>query len=252
VVATRKESQNNIPGQLIPTVKTPLVKVSEVIVNNVLQVTGIDVTGFNHEITNDFIRHIINNHSDAKSELSRGNLPIKDVDFEKIPDIISRPTYTVFGAKRDGSQKIVYVKNEVDGSSFYFEEILSGKKNKSLRSNTFYKTNRVLDQSQILKTIEKNHKTDISQAVIVGGSGGGHPTYSPLIGATVTNPVARPSNSVSSNSIEKSSVADIFSRDDAGARADRDAVWTRALAILGARAGDRAFVSDFVSDVFYI
>ncbi|MDR0525014.1 MAG: hypothetical protein LBG90_03990 [Spirochaetaceae bacterium] len=79
MVTTRIEWQNNIPGQLILTVKMPLGKVGQAIVDNILQVTGI-----------------------------------------------------------------------------------YGKKNKSFRSNTFYKTNNVLDQNRILNTIAKNHKTDIS------------------------------------------------------------------------------------------
>jgi hypothetical protein len=57
---------------------------------------GIDIDGYEHEVSNYFIRHVIKSHGDEKTEKSRGNLPVLDDDFERIPAIIESPDYTIF------------------------------------------------------------------------------------------------------------------------------------------------------------
>jgi hypothetical protein len=53
----------------------------------------------------------------------------------------------------------------------YFEEILCGKTNKSLRGNTMYKTRKILDKSGIIANIGMNGKTDLSNIKITGMDG---------------------------------------------------------------------------------
>jgi hypothetical protein len=187
---TKKELTNNVPGEHIPLVKIPIKQVDKWMVDKVMEVTGIDITGFQHELSNDVIRHFMKNHGDSKKEIERGNLPLSSSDLENIPDIIGNPDYVVIGAKRYGFDKVIYAKNGTDGTTLYFEELLVGNKNKSLRSNTIYKTNKVLNENDVLDNIKRNAKTDMSNATKITVRGkslssngvrvnGSHPTLHP-------------------------------------------------------------------------
>jgi hypothetical protein len=50
---------------------------------------------------------VIKNHENEKTEASRGNVPIKDEDFEHIPEIIEHPDFVIFGAKRNNEDRII-------------------------------------------------------------------------------------------------------------------------------------------------
>jgi hypothetical protein len=132
---------------------------------------GINIDGYEHEISNYFIRHVIKNHGNAKKEESRGNLPIRDDDFQRIQAIIKKPTYIIFGAKRNNENRIIYAKSLKDGTMLYFEEILAGKGNKSLRGNTMYKTKKILNKEGVIANIRMNGKTDLSKIKITGMDG---------------------------------------------------------------------------------
>jgi hypothetical protein len=132
---------------------------------------GIDIEGYEHEISNYFIHHVIRNHENEKKEASRGNVPIKDEDFEQIPEIIEHPDFVIFGAKRNNEDRIIYVKHIENGTMLYFEEILRGKSNRSLRGRTLYKTKKNLDESEALIHISMNRKTDVSKTKIADMDG---------------------------------------------------------------------------------
>ncbi|GHU02314.1 hypothetical protein FACS1894147_03930 [Spirochaetia bacterium] len=153
-----------------PLQKVKIGKVAPWIVKNAMEV-GIDINGYEHEVSNYFIQHVIKNHANAKKEENRGNLPITDEDFEKIPLIIEKPDYAIFGAKRNNEDRIIYVKGLNNGTMLYFEEILIGDKNKSLRGRTMYKTRKTLDRGGVLANIQMNRKTDMSNIKITGMDG---------------------------------------------------------------------------------
>ncbi|MDR1453558.1 MAG: hypothetical protein LBJ25_06270 [Candidatus Margulisbacteria bacterium] len=110
---------------------------------------GIDIEGYDHEVTSDFYEHI-EKHKNVQEENNRGNIAITDEDIRKIPEIIEQVDYGVFGFRRDNEYRIIYAKHFKDGTSLYFEEILSGKKNKTLRGKTLYKRRGRIDKSNIL------------------------------------------------------------------------------------------------------
>ncbi|MDR3248489.1 MAG: hypothetical protein LBT39_06860 [Treponema sp.] len=168
------EEKEGVKRPQEPLEKIPINPVDPWIIKNAKDV-GINIDGYTHEISNYFIRHVMKTHGNEKTELDRGNIPINDTDFEKIPEIIENPDYVVFGGKRNGIEKIIYVKYAEKGTALYFEEILTGMKNKSLRGNTLYKTRKPLDKDGLLKNIRGAGKTDLSNAKITS-PGGGHPT----------------------------------------------------------------------------
>jgi hypothetical protein len=132
---------------------------------------GVDIEGYEHEISNYFIHHVIKNHGNERAERIRGNVPIMDENFEQIPGIIKHPDWVIFGAKRNHEDRIIYVKYAEKGTILYFEEILRGKSNRSLRGNTMYKTKKTLNRDGILANIRINGKTDLSKIKITGMDG---------------------------------------------------------------------------------
>jgi hypothetical protein len=166
------EGGKNRPQE--PLEKIKIGKVEPWIVQNAKEV-GLDIEGFDHEVSNYFIQHVIKNHGEEKTEVSRGNLPVTDEDIERIPAIIEKPDYAIFGAKRNEGDRIIYVKLLDNGTVLYFEEILTGNKNKSLRGNTMYKTGKVLNEDELVANIGMNGKTDLSN-IKIADMGGSHPT----------------------------------------------------------------------------
>lgn len=82
---------------------------------------------FNHVIDNHAIRHAIKQHG-GESELKRGQVPITDADFERIPDVIENyDNIEVENGKR-GEDNIIYSKSYPDGTTIYIEEKRDGRK----------------------------------------------------------------------------------------------------------------------------
>jgi len=132
---------------------------------------GIDIEGYYHEVSNYFIRHVLKSHGDEKKEIVRGNLPINNRDFMQIPVILEYPDFIIVGAKRNNKDRIIYIKYMENGTMFYFEEILTGKSNKTLRGNTMYKSRKKLDEAGIIANIGMNGKTDTAKIKITGMNG---------------------------------------------------------------------------------
>jgi 2-polyprenyl-3-methyl-5-hydroxy-6-metoxy-1,4-benzoquinol methylase len=141
------------------------------LVDNAKQV-ALDIADYTHEITADFVKHIIKRHTNEGSERERGNVAITDEDIKNIPKIIYNSDYVIFGTKRYGEERIIYVKKVEKGTALYFEEILLGKKNKSLRGVTLFKRKEDLSENKLYAILKSNTKNDVSNAKIVVGDGG--------------------------------------------------------------------------------
>jgi hypothetical protein len=168
-----REEKAGIKKPQEPLVKISIGKVDDWLIKKADD-QGVDIHGYVHEISNYFIRHVIRNHGDEKREIARGNLPVTDDDFQRIPAIIEHPDYIIIGAKRNNEERIIYVKSdekEENGTTLYFEEILRGSTNRSLRGNTMYKTKKTLNQGQVLANIKINGKTDLSDIKIASMDG---------------------------------------------------------------------------------
>jgi len=46
---------------------------------------GLDIEGFEHEITNEFVRHVMKNHGNEKIESARGQIAIRGLILERYP-----------------------------------------------------------------------------------------------------------------------------------------------------------------------
>ena len=130
---------------------------------------GLDITNMYHQITTDFITHTLKSHGEHGSEKRRGNIAITREDFSYIADIVSEPTFVLFGVKRDGQDRIIYVKDLDDGSALYFEEILSGAKNKCLRGKSLSRQKNRITVERLKTILEANRRNDISKMIIAFG-----------------------------------------------------------------------------------
>ena len=84
------------------------------------------------------------------------------------------PDYTIIGIKRDKETLIAYSKKYDDNTVIYYEEVLSGKKSKSLRSKTMFIKIGNMSNKAFLNIAANHAHADLSGAKIVVGAGG-HP-----------------------------------------------------------------------------
>ena len=150
--------------------KVPIGKVEKWLVDGSKEV-GLDIDGYEHEITNEFVTHVMNKHGNEKNEKSRGQVAIKQDDFSKIPEIIKYPDYVIVGIKSLGRDMTAYAKKMPDGTMQYLEEVLAGKRNRSLRGKTMYKRKRETNDKEFFKIISDGDGTDMTNTkVLVHGA----------------------------------------------------------------------------------
>ena len=130
---------------------------------------GIDISGYMHQITTDFMKHTLNNHGDEKSEEQRGNIAITEDDFTNIQSVFEKPDLVVFGLRRKNEDMIIYTKKLEDGTTVYMEEILSSKKNQALRSKTMNKSKNEISIEKLEKILRENKQNDCSKMIITLG-----------------------------------------------------------------------------------
>ncbi|HEV2133803.1 MAG TPA: hypothetical protein VGR47_06025 [Terracidiphilus sp.] len=120
---------------------------------------GLDLAGHSHVIDGSAVRHVLTRHSDRKIELSRGQLPVGDADFEQIPDMVASPDAVVFGTKTRGKRdQVGYIKRQADGSTLHLEEVRTGKKELAAVSMRKYPAARDFDS--IAETLPSNARGD--------------------------------------------------------------------------------------------
>jgi hypothetical protein len=169
---------NHRHGENMPHEKFTIGEANDWIVENVKEATGIDMTGFVRNMTNDFITHVHNHHGNEETEKNRRQTAVKPNDFEAIPIIIESPDYLMVGAKlkaRHGLRDTIIYAKAIDGKTFiYTEEIQPGRRNKALSSSTLFIKNTLLKKKSFYNIIESNKENDLTKAKIIGRVGG-HP-----------------------------------------------------------------------------
>jgi hypothetical protein len=125
---------------------------------------GLNYFALTHEITDHFRNHVMNRHGDPAKH---GTATVTNGDFDRIPAIVKAPDMAIIGASRRGNLCNIYIKIEAGITYLYFDEVLDSKRNKALRSSTFYKVTRPLSLSEVLKNVARNDRTDVSKAKIV-------------------------------------------------------------------------------------
>ena len=84
---------------------------------------GYDVTSTDYILTNDGVKHILDQHGNANAEIKKGNLPITDTVLESLPDVLAHPDSIELGHAegRGDRMGIVFKKNLPDGTAVYIQ-----------------------------------------------------------------------------------------------------------------------------------
>ncbi|GBU28272.1 hypothetical protein R84B8_01830 [Treponema sp. R8-4-B8] len=135
-------------------------------------------------------------HGNEKFEKERGQIAVNESDFDKIHEIVKSPDHVMVGGKyTEGHDKnksfIAYAKKMKDGTTFYYEVVLEGKNNKSLRGKTMYKWKNAINEQKFHDTISSASGIDTSKTKIISLAAiGGYPDLRPTIkeSGMVANP----------------------------------------------------------------
>ena len=145
---------------------------------------GLDIEGYTHVIDGSAVRHTINRHSNEAVERSRGQLPISEADFDRIPEIIDSPDRVVLGTKTGGHKdQIGYLKRLEDGTTLYLEEVRTGKK--ELATVSMRKYPAAKDFDAITDTLPSNARSDgerTPSTIVVRGPNADKPGPEPVVG----------------------------------------------------------------------
>ena len=105
-------------------------KISRKEAARILEEIGINLRGYKRVIDNYAINHIINQHGDAEKEKLRGQVEVKESDFEKIIAIVTK--YNEISLEKN---MIKYIKDVIHQYT-YVEQIRKNKK--ELAGKTMY------------------------------------------------------------------------------------------------------------------
>ena len=139
--------------------------------------TGFEIEGYKHKITEDFERHVLKQHGNEKTETGRGQIAVTQEDLEKIDSIMNSPDIAVAGIFKNGSPRIVLVKNTEHGS-ILVEEILSGNRNKVLNAKTFWIVRKTVNTERIKEILKNTKGYDISKIKIATATDANSALYS--------------------------------------------------------------------------
>lgn len=201
----------------IPFAKCELKKIDEWQIEEAKE-CGLNLEGYKHEITTDFIAHVVKNHSNVITEAQRGNIAVTEKDLASLNDVISSPDRVVYGVTNKvfvagqiiERPSIIYAKNMSDGTSLYFEEVLDGNKNHSMRGKTFWKKANEISDKSLLNIIGSNKSvTNIKNAKIKVHENGDqihHLSSTKTVDAEVNSAAREPSETIAQ--FVKKSIAD--------------------------------------------
>ena len=121
-------------------------KVTDNIVQRVKALLKIDVSNRVHELVDNDIRHMINEHGDPIKEAKKDQIAITVEDILKIPDILELYDDIVKGNSNKNNETIRYIKKYEDGIT-YLVEVVAEKSN-TLNIKTMWKKPTTLTNSQ--------------------------------------------------------------------------------------------------------
>lgn len=84
---------------------------------------GYEVTSTDYILTNDDVKHIIDEHGSPEAERRKGNAPLTDSVLESLPDVLANPDSIELGhvEKRGNRTSVLFKKNLPDGTAVYVQ-----------------------------------------------------------------------------------------------------------------------------------
>jgi len=127
---------------------------------------GLNIEGYKHVIDGSAVRHVINRHGNEEIEVSRGQLPVRDADLDRIPEVIDAPDRVILGTMTKGlKDQIGFVKRLDDGTTLCLEEVRRGRKQLATVSMTRYPATKDFDA--IADTLPSNARGDGGTRTII-------------------------------------------------------------------------------------
>lgn len=110
-----------------------------------LKAHGVNITkDYKHTIDNNSINHAMNRHSSEREKL-QGQIPITENDLENIGDVIDNYDSIETERNNRGQDVIIYTKQYNDGTTYYIEEVRTGRKELAMQSIRKRKNRRFTD-----------------------------------------------------------------------------------------------------------
>lgn len=97
------------------------------------ELTGVDTTGFRHEINNHDLRHAIKQHGDPVREAAVGQLPITQKDLKMIPQVLREYDQILPGSPNVNGKSVRYVKR-VNGHIIVAEVLREERKTMAVKT----------------------------------------------------------------------------------------------------------------------
>ena len=87
------------------------------------ELLGYEVTSTDYMLTNDDVKHIIDEHGSPEAERRKGNAPLTDSVLESLPDVLANPDSIELGhvEKRGNRTSVLFKKNLPDGTAVYVQ-----------------------------------------------------------------------------------------------------------------------------------
>ena len=87
----------------------------------VADIVGYDIDMRDIIVTNDDVKHIFDHHGDDESEIRRGNIPLEEWMFDKLPELVSNPDFIEAGnlgrgKKNAGKRAVLFSKEFPSGT----------------------------------------------------------------------------------------------------------------------------------------
>jgi hypothetical protein len=114
-----------------------IMPVTQNIAKKILEVSGIEVSGYQHSIDRTAVNHALNNHGGTSAEVNRGQLPINEEDMLLLPEVLTHPDNLYYAGKNKLGLDVIRYEKEINGNIIAFEEIRNGRKELALA--TVYK-----------------------------------------------------------------------------------------------------------------
>ncbi len=137
---------------------------------------GLDIEGYNHDLDVSGTRHAIKEHGQEKTEIPRGQVPITDEDFEKIPDIVYHYDNVIFGETDNKNTPLIkYVKSFDDGTILYVEEARTRQRTLTIKSMWKHHKKNSADNSCTFTELIPQRPEYISNIIITDNTGNFNP-----------------------------------------------------------------------------
>lgn len=110
--------------------------VSSDVATRIREVIGVDVSLYRHTVDAMAMKHAMSQHGHA-SEQSRGQLPVTEADFERIPEIVANPDLVEAAGVDAKNRPLIRYTKRFNGTTYYVEEVRKGRR--ELAAKTMWK-----------------------------------------------------------------------------------------------------------------